>query len=258
MPLSGPQIQLWAEQLYAARSHRLARQPITLECAEFDEASAYLVQQQLFQLYADAAVGFKLGFTGAAMRRQMGVATPNFGRLSKTMRIEGGKAKFANFIHPKIEPEIALVTSEEIRVAANNPLDLGTKIKAAHPAIEIVDSRFIDYKFRAEDNIADNSSAAAFALGQPFDLATEKLDNLQVRLLRNGEPLGVGKGTDALGGPLSALNWLVKKLHAVGEALPANSLVLTGGLTKAETVHQGDEFIAEFGNNSGAVAVCFD
>jgi 2-keto-4-pentenoate hydratase len=183
------------------------------------------------------AAGFKLGYTSAAMRRQMNVDRPNYGRLYAHTRLpNGGELDVDRLIHPLVEPEIALLIGADMEV------------EAVMPALEIVDSRYTDYAFTAVDNIADNSSAARYVIGAPRSpRAAGELRNLPAALYADGAPVDEGFGRDALGDPLLAFAWLINRLARDDIEIPAGTIVLTGGLTRAHSVQHTANVRATFG-----------
>jgi 2-keto-4-pentenoate hydratase len=198
-----------------------------------DLAAAYAVQRRLTALRTArgaARIGFKLGYTSQAMRAQMGVGEPNHGPLLDTMRITDGHLP-AHLIHPRVEPEIALVLGPDLRPVR------------AHAALEVVDSIWRDYRFTLELNTADGSSAAGVVLGPPLPM--DGLDALRVKLTRNGALVAEGTGAAAMGHPLRALEWLQRAL--TDDALREGDVVITGGLTAAVPLEDGDEVAADFG-----------
>ena len=201
------------------------------------ERDAYAIQAAGVALNADAVAGFKLGYTSAAMRRQMNVDRPNYGRLYANTRLpNAGELDVERLIHPLIEPEIALLVGADMEV------------EAIMPALEIVDTRYTDYAFTAVDNIADNSSAARFVLGAPRSLrAAGDLRSAPASLFADGSLVAEGIGRDALGDPLLAFAWLINRLARDDVAIPAGTVVLTGGLTRAHSVQHTSHFRAGFG-----------
>lgn len=214
-------------------AHR-ERRLLDADGVDLDLAAAYTVQRELTaRRTARGArrIGWKLGYTSAAMRAQMGVAEPNLGPLLDTMVL--AEVVPAELTQPRVEPEIA------VRVGpAGEPREVLA-------ALEVVDSVWRGYRFTLELNTADGSSAAGVALGPV--LAPERLDELPVELLRNGEPAGAATGAAAMGHPFTALRWLREELPRHGEALRDGDLVITGGLTAAVPLEPGDEVAARFG-----------
>ena len=73
---------------------------------------------------------------------------------------------------------------------------------------------------------------------------------------RNGELVGSAAGAAVMGHPAASVVALVKWLADTGQALPAGSLVMTGGVTEAVAVHAGDHVTARV-QNLGTVGVRF-
>ncbi|MHA6793652.1 2-keto-4-pentenoate hydratase [Pseudonocardia bannensis] len=204
-----------------------------------DLAAAYAVQRELTALRTARGarrIGWKLGYTSAAMREQMRVDAPNLGPLLDSMLVPDGGAVPAHLVHPRAEPEIA------VRIGADGePVEV-------RAALEIVDSVWRDYWFTLEANTADGSSAAGVVLGPV--LPADGLDVLAVQVRRNGEPAGRGSGAAAMGHPFTALRWLAGELPRRGERLCPGDLVITGGLTAAVPIEPGDEIAAVFGDGT--------
>ncbi len=231
-----------AEALYRAwATRKLLSSPfLPDQCSEDD---AYRIQEALVARLPGRVSGFKLGFTTPAMRHQFGVEHPNYGRLFDWMAIEEERVPLDRFIHPRVEPEIAV--------------RLSRAVAAVYPALEVVDSRYVDYRFRPLENTADNSSAAGYRLGPAYDPSVlSHLPGLTVHLVRNEQPIDAGTLATLEQDPLALVCWLVAQLARRAAALPADAIVLTGGLTRAHPAHRGDRFRADFGP-LGAVELTF-
>jgi 2-keto-4-pentenoate hydratase len=202
-----------------------------------DLADAYRTQHALTTRRISRGarpIGWKLGYTSAAMRIQMGVHQPNYGPLLDTMLINDQRLPAANrrFIQPRVEPEIAIVMG-----ADDQPI-------RAHAALEVVDSVWRDYQFTLELNTADGSSAAGLVLGPPLPMAA--LTHMPVSLIKNGLPVAEASSDAAMGHPLAAIEWLMNQLSRRDEHLRPGDVVLTGGLTHAVTLHAEDTVHAVF------------
>src|SRR4051812_33605053 len=91
-----------AVDLHRARSGRTLLDA-TREAPELSLDEAYTVQDQLTELRLGEGrrhIGWKLGYTSAAMRQQMGVTAPNHGPLLDDMVLRDG-ADAAGFLHPR-------------------------------------------------------------------------------------------------------------------------------------------------------------
>ena len=187
-------------------AHRARRLLDAATQASLDLPTAYAVQRRLTALRTGrgaARIGYKLGYTSQAMRDQMRVDEPNHGPLLDSMLISDGRVP-ATLIHPRVEPEIALVVGTDLRPVA------------ARAALEVVDSIWRDYRFSLELNTADGSSAAGVVLGP--QLALDALDNVPVRLIRNRDTVAEGTGAAAMGDPLAGVG--VVAADARGGACP--------------------------------------
>ena len=154
-------------------------------------------------------------------------------------------------VHPRVEPEIALVTSRPIIGRTNVK---SSAIASVHAAIEIVDTRYTEYRFTLIDNTADNSSAAGFILGPAVPVSI--LDSGPIKVTFDDGEGGTicGSSDDALGGPLHALAWLADARAREGLAIPAGAIILTGGLTRAPYLRSAAPLRADFGR-LGALSV---
>jgi 2-oxo-3-hexenedioate decarboxylase len=227
---------------------------------EMSIADGYAVQDELlrrWQTDGRRLTGYKGGLTSKAKMVQMGVDVPAFGLLiGDTCVPDGGEIEMSQLIHPKVEAEIAFVMSREL----SGDVSVDEVLAATEfvlPAIEVIDSRFKDFKFDLQSVIADNTSAARYIVGG----SPRRPDGLDLRLLgvvmeRNGDVVGTAAGAAVMGHPAASVAALVKWLAGSGKALPAGSLVMTGGVTEAVAVNAGDHVAARV-QHLGTVGVRF-
>jgi len=226
-----------------------------------DFEDAYAIQYAIRAAKLDRGqkfAGLKMGLTSRAKMNQMGVDTPIFGFLMDYMaRGDGEEIRVDELIHPKIEPEIAFVTKADLRGPGCHIGDVLAATDFVVPAMEIIDSRYRDFKFDLKSVIADNTSSSRFvAGGQAEDLRKLDLRTLGVVLEKNGEVVATGAGAAVLGHPASSVAMLANMLAARGEQIPAGSYVMTGALTEAVAVGKGDSVTARF-QGLGSVSVRF-
>jgi len=183
-------------------------------------------------------VGVKMGFTSRAKMAQMGVDDVIWGRLSSAMQLEeGAPMDFERFIHPRVEPELAFVLKRELsgNVTAVEAL---AAVEAVAPALEIIDSRYLDFKFSLTDVIADNASSSGFVIG-PWNDPHKDFSNLGLTMSIDGRVIQVGSTAAILGHPLRSLVAAARLSSAAGEPLQPGWVVLAGGATSAEWIAQG-------------------
>jgi 2-keto-4-pentenoate hydratase len=237
VPDDAARIETEARRLFDARKAGVSTDLVTDSWPDISPKQAQRIAVRTLAMVGQPRCGIKLGYTSAAMRQQMNIDRPNFGHLTKDMDFGGGV--ITPLIHPRAEPEIALRTARDMVVAPTTRENLSSLVDAVFPALEIVDTRYHDYVFRYEDNVADNSSAAGFVLGKPHGPEVLQNDGLAVSLTPEGQDPLTGHSSAAMGGPLEALAWLCHELEASGEMLPAGFMILTGGLTSAPYLELG-------------------
>ena len=233
-------------QLFAAQSERREIEPLTDTWPGLDERTAYDIQKQLVakQVAAEAThrAGLKLGLTSKAKQQQMKVGEPIYGVLLASRIIgEAQPLSIGSLIHPKAEPEIAFVTARELRGPGVTTDAARAAIGCALVAMEIIDSRYKDFRFTLPDVVADNTSAARYVTSTyVVPVAGLDLRTLGVVFEKNGEVVTTAAGAAILGDPAAALAWLANKLAERGEAVPAGTLVGAGALTDAVSIAPGD------------------
>jgi 2-keto-4-pentenoate hydratase len=209
---------------------------------------AYAVQQRLTELRLGAgcrAVGWKLGYTSAAMREQMGVAAPNYGPLLDDMVLADGGAA-AGYLHPRVEPEIGVVLARDL-AGPDLPLaEVAGAVGEVRACLEVVDSIWLDYRFTAAQNTADGSSAAGVVLGPALPVDASDCHRIAVDLVEDGVTVATATSAAAGGHPLTGVAWLAAQLAARGRGLRAGELVITGGLTAAVPLRAGHALAARF------------
>jgi 2-oxo-3-hexenedioate decarboxylase len=205
---------------------------------------AYEVQtRSLARRYArgERRIGIKMGFTSRAKMAQMGISDMIFGRLTDRMLIEpGASVPRSRFVHPRVEPEVAFLLGRPLS-GHIDPMTAQAAVAGVAPALEIIDSRYQDFKFSLPEVIADNSSSSALVIGPWADPAIS-LDNLGLQLEIDGVARQVGSTAAILGHPLFSLVAAARLLAAHGEQLDAGDIVMAGGATPAEAL-RGGEFV---------------
>ncbi|PHV03872.1 2-oxo-3-hexenedioate decarboxylase [Janthinobacterium sp. BJB412] len=245
MKLDSATIAALAERLEQCELQARDTTKITDDYPDIDWDDAYAIQDEIRRrkiARGGKIVGLKAGLTSHAKMRQMGVATPCFGFLADYFALpEGGECQVSQLIHPKVEPEIAFVTKRALRGPGCH---IGSVLAATDfvmPGIEVIDSRYRDFKFDLKSVIADNTSAVRFVVGgQPRPVNRVDLRTVGVVLEKNGQAVAFGAGAAVLGHPAAAIAMLANHLGARGEEIPAGSLILSGGITEAVAVQAGD------------------
>ncbi|QIM50353.1 4-oxalocrotonate decarboxylase [Pusillimonas sp. DMV24BSW_D] len=183
-------------------------------------------------------VGVKMGFTSRAKMIQMGLSDVIWGRLTDAMQVEeGGSIELKGYVHPRAEPELAFLLKRPLAGDVTGPEAMAA-VEAIAPAIEIIDSRYKDFKFTLPEVIADNASSSSFVIGAWHDPRTD-FSNLGLTLSMNGKTVQVGSTAALLGNPLRSLVAAARVSAQAGEPLQAGWIVMAGGATPAEWIKPG-------------------
>jgi len=242
-----------AAEIKAAQDGARPIELVTSRCEEFDLESAYAVAGRIHEARlregADS-VGRKIGFTNPAMWAALGVGEPIWGHVYDTtvVRVAGGRhtCRIGRFAEPRIEPEIVLHFRATPPEGGGLPAILGCVDWVAH-GLEIVQSHFPGWKFRAADAIADSALHGTLLVGEPRPVESlgsdpiAALEFFTIDLSRNGEIRATGKGSDVLGNPLAAIAHLVAVLvEQAAPPLRAGEIVTTGTVTVAQPIVPGE------------------
>jgi 2-oxo-3-hexenedioate decarboxylase len=233
-------IQKYATLLDDAARHAKGVDQIDPD-GEIALADAYQIQQASIEkrvARGERRVGIKMGFTSRSKMIQMGLHDVIWGRLTSAMQVEdGGRTSFAKYVHPRAEPEIAFVLKKALdgNVTAVEAL---AAVEAIAPAIEIIDSRYREFKFSLPDVIADNASSSGFVIG-PWHDPHQDFSNLGITLSLDGRVVQIGSTAAILGHPLRSLVAAARLSAAAGEPLQAGWVVMAGGATAAEWIKPG-------------------
>ncbi|MGO4329540.1 2-keto-4-pentenoate hydratase [Cupriavidus sp. 2TAF22] len=204
-------------------------------------ADAYAIQSAAVrrrEARGERRVGVKMGFTSRAKMIQMGLSDVIWGRLTSGMQVEeGGAVDFSRYVHPRVEPELAFVLKKPLAGDATAAEALAA-VEAIAPALEIIDSRYRDFKFTLPEVIADNASSSGFVIGAWHDPHRD-FGNLGLVLSIDGRAVQVGSTAAILGHPLRSLVAAARVAAAAGEPLQTGWLVMAGGATQAEWIRPG-------------------
>jgi 2-keto-4-pentenoate hydratase len=191
-------------------------------------------------------VGRKVGLTSAAMQELLGISEPDYGVLFEDMIVAtGATLDAAALIAPRVEPEIAFVLGTSLAGIDVTAADVLGSTEFIAPAIEVIDSRIVDWRIQLVDTIADNASSALAVIGERIPFQGQDLAAIEAELSVGAETVA-GRGDAVLGHPAEAVAWLVRTLAGYGEELRAGDVVMPGAMTRALPVGAGDRVVARF------------
>lgn len=203
---------------------------------------AYAIQEQSIDRRlkrGERLVGVKMGLTSRAKMAQVNVDEVVWGRLTDAMRLEeGAPLSLKRFVHPRIEPELAFLLKAPL-TGAVTAAEAMAAVGAIAPAMEIIDSRYQNFKFALADVIADNSSSSGFVVGD-WARPDQDFSNLGLVMEVDGRPVEIGSTAAILGNPARALVAAARLAGAALGRLEAGWIVLAGGATAAHSLKAGE------------------
>ena len=211
-------------------------------CRPQTDADAYQIQEAVARQLGETAGGWKVGAASAAGAAFCAPIWMRMIRLSPASYV-GAELRMIG-----IEAEIAFRLARDLppRAAPYGPAEV-TAGAALHPVIEVVDSRYAD--FRSLDRLsilADNFSNGGLVYG-PAVPDWEKLDLASTAIIvtEDGEPFAdssVGAGRDPIAALVDFANLMSKR-----GGVKAGTLVTTGSWTGMVLTKRGARIVADFG-----------
>lgn len=247
MCIIAPMNQLDIAQLLDRAAMDASAVPQVSNTQQFTEDEAYEIQRlSMEERYkrGEQFVGLKLGFTSFAKMEQMGVHDMIWGRLTDSMWFEnGGEVSVDRFIHPRAEPEIAFLLKKDLDREISLD-EIPEYIEACAPAIEIIDSRYENFKFSLEDVIADNCSSTGFVVGawQPLP---ESLNDLDMSLSFDGEVKESDSSNAILDNPYLSVCNASRLAAKYKQEFKAGQILLAGAATPAVFIEPGKKIVAK-------------
>ena len=235
-------LQNFAERVDQAAFKALAIPQLTEENPDLTVDDAYAIQAMSIAKRLDRGerrIGIKMGLTSRAKMIQVGVDEVIWGRLTNNMLLEeGGMLSVKRFIHPRIEPEIVFLMKKRLEGTVSS-LEAMAAVEAVAPAMEVIDSRYENFKFALPDVVADNSSSSGLVVGAWRSPETD-VSNLGMVMCVNGRPAQIGSSAAILGHPIRSLVAGARMVAQRGEVLEPGDIVMAGGATAAHSLTVGE------------------
>ena len=240
-----------AAALLDAEEARADREPLTDDWPGLDLVTGYAVQDETLRrrlARGERLAGLKLGLTSRAKQQRMGIAAPLTAWLTDAMVLPAGAAvPRERLIHPRAEPEIVFVMRDRLAGPGVTAAAALAAVGSVHAGVEVIDSRYRDFRFTLPDVVADNASTGCFVTG-PVGMPPAGLDlALEACLLEvDGQVVDSAAGAAVQGHPAEALALAANDLGRRGLAVEPGWIVLTGGMTDAVPVPPGTSVAAHF------------
>ena len=159
----------WIKALLDAKQSRNPTEPLSSIFGNITLEDAYAVQYLLIEEELDKGervIGWKVGATSHSVMDQLGIGEPFLGRMTTGSDFTSLKEiRSTDFCKLGIEGEVAFVMGKALNGPGVTTADVIQATAGVMGAVELVDSRIIDWKFSAEEAIADNALHAGIILG---------------------------------------------------------------------------------------------
>ncbi|HKT00359.1 MAG TPA: 2-keto-4-pentenoate hydratase [Rugosimonospora sp.] len=256
--LSQVERQALADLLYAAERNRAPVPPLVDSYPELGAGDAYEIQLCNIRRRDTAVVGHKVGLSSRAMQQMMGVNEPDYGHLLADMRLtERELVDAGRYCYPRVEIEVGFILGADLPGEDCTEEDVLAGTAYLTPAIELIDSRIVDWRISLADTIADNASSAGFVLGEArIPPSAIDIKGIDATLWRDGEEVARGRSDAVLGNPVTAVAWLARTVAKHGVRLHAGHVVLPGACARAVDARPGNGFLASF-TGLGVVSLAF-
>jgi 2-keto-4-pentenoate hydratase len=238
------------QSLVKNRSAKEMAPPLSEGAPDLTLDEGYAIQRALEKALVergDRVVGWKAGFTNAALQEVYGVHEPVLAFLLGSGVFGSGDAvPVSRFIGLGLEVEMAFVMKGDLSGPGVTPATALLAVEGAMPAFELIDFR-LSGKPRGTDIVADGVYANAIVLGGPLtpvrglDLSLEG-----VVYEENGQQTATAAAAEVMGNPLNSLSWLANTLGRMGGKLRAGDVVMTGSISKVFRPKAGDAVRASF------------
>lgn len=228
-------IEAIADELYAARRDIRTIDYVSPRLPEHDLEAAYAISERVAARRESELgvrrIGRKVGLTNPLVQQRVGVFEPDYGIIHDDMLFPSGvvlPASAFNFL--RIEAEVAFVLGKEILDA---DLDVvRDAVDYITPAFEIVDFRYAGNVGTIVDTVADNAGCSGLVVGEErhryggIDLTAVEM----VITRADGIEITRGIGSNVLGDPINAVQWLADTAIKRGEPLRAGEILLSGSI----------------------------
>lgn len=227
------------------------RPQVTADWPDLDPPTGYAIQYETLrqrQARGEHLVGVKLAHTLRSRQKALAIQGPTLAWLTDAMAQPSGEPlPFDRLIQPRVEPEIAFVLGERLAGPGVTAAVARNAVRSVHCALEVIDSRYRDYRWTMADSVSDNSSSGLFVLG-PGGRSIDEVDLFHEGCLLevDGAPVAGATGAVVHGDPAAALAAAANKLALRGLAFEAGWVVLTGALIEPVAVAPGTAIAAHY------------
>lgn len=235
-----------ASWLWKARQRRESYRNLPPELAPRDLGEAYAGQEAYHRLaepvYGPVA-GAKIATTTKVMQDLMGIGHPCGGAIyAKTIHASPARLNAADFVHLRIECEIALRLGQDLPAdrAPWTYKSVTPAVASAMAAFELIEDRHAVYRETdARSMIVDNCWNGGVVVGTGTSGLLPHLVSVPGALRINDRLVSAGRAED----PCATLAWLANLMAERGRSLTSGMVVITGSVVPTESIAPGDRAV---------------
>lgn len=182
--------------------------------------------------------GYKISMTSPETQALFDAKEPLYGQMTDR-QITGEISVSKQMLSPLIELELIFIVKEQL-TAASTEEEIIHNTQIA-PGIEVPDSRFEDWfpKMPKEQVCADGAVSGKVTIGEAKDYSYADIDDINGKLVFNGEVIDEGSSVVVMGHPVKAVQWLLKKLAEHDLTLEPGMFVSSGTFILPKTLEIG-------------------
>jgi 2-oxopent-4-enoate hydratase len=244
-------IQEISKNLLQAEDTGIPIEKLSEEYKDISIFDSYRIQEEVVKLKTNRGekiIGKKIGLTSKGIQSQFGVYEPDYGILTdKGLLKNNQELDISKLNQPKIEAEIVFILKEDLLGPVVTPWNVISATEGIMPALEVVDTRFNDWKIKIFDTVADSASYARIVVGDKMT----KIDDIDLSLLgmasyKNGKLVFTAASAEVMGNPINSVVWLANKMIELGQPLKKGEVILSGSLTPLMGISSGDYIQVKF------------
>jgi 2-keto-4-pentenoate hydratase len=208
--------------------------------------TAYRLQNMVVKSLLDKQVpaGFKAGLTSVATQKRFSVNEPVAGVLLPDIKIVDHKNTIISSTFYRkgvIELEIGYRLKKAIVSPINDISQLKELIADVVAVVEFPETGFAA-KPRLGDIVATNVGARRYLIADSIktNVSVDNVNTIEIRLQRENKLLTQGRGENALGDQLKALQFLINRALANGWTIQPQQLLITGVLGDVVPMQPGN------------------
>jgi 2-keto-4-pentenoate hydratase len=225
--------------LFKARSIPEPIPPLTHSYGQISIEQAYIIQDQLAEKLCrvlGSVRGYKIGYASESAINNAGLVEPAYGRLYNDQIIESGSTISVDaFFLFQIEAEVAFKVGKPIDKHIESLHELKNYIQSVHASLDLPNGWFDQSvgKQTPSDFIANSGGSHFFVLGPPKDPNSINLDELELKILHDGQNIYDGPTTSLSGGPWNIMKLIANHELKRGYPLQPGYIILTGKVAPA-------------------------